>query len=281
MPTVSVDGHDIQYIEAGDGPPLLLLHGGIIDAGPVSWGEVIEPLAADFTVYAPDMLGYGDSDVPDVAYTIDRHAETMAGFVRELGLDGVHVCGLSLGGAVSLGLTLDTPVPVERLVCIDCFGLGTELPNGFFSYAFSRLPVLNKIAVRLFRRSRSFTKASLGGVARDPDQLSADAVDSVWEYAKKPSACVAFRNFRKHEITRQGYRTNFTPRLSDLDVPTLFVHGRHDEVVPLAWAKRAAETVPDARLEVLENCAHWPPRENPDRVVSLLREFCLSPQQSV
>ncbi|WP_435366002.1 alpha/beta fold hydrolase [Haloarchaeobius sp. DYHT-AS-18] len=279
MPTVSVDGHTIQYVTAGDGPPLLLLHGGIIDAGPVSWGEVIEPLAEDFTVYAPDLLGYGDSDVPDVDYTIERHVETMAGFVDELGLgtndDEIHVCGLSMGGAVALGLALDTAVPVKRLVLVDCFGLGTELPRGKLSYLFSRLPILNKIAVALFRRSRSFTKASLAGVANDPDELSEDAVDRVWEYAKKPSACVAFRDFRKHEITKQGYRTNFTPRLGDLSVPTLFVHGQHDEVVPVGWARRAADAAPEARLTILDECAHWPPREDPETMVRLLREFCL------
>jgi pimeloyl-ACP methyl ester carboxylesterase len=179
-----------------------------------------------------------------------------------------------MGGAIALGLALDTDTPVDRLVCIDCFGLGTELPNGVFSFVFSRLPVLNKLAVALFRRSRKFTKASLGGVARDPDALSEDAVDRVWEYARKPSACVAFRNFRKHEITRHGYRTNFTPRLDRLRCPVLFVHGRHDEVVPLAWAERAVTEASNGRLEVLEDCAHWPPRENPDAVVELVGEFC-------
>lgn len=274
MPTVEVDGYEISYLTAGDGPPLVLLHGGIIDAGPVSWGEVVDPLSETFTVYAPDLLGYGDSDVPDVDYTIDRHVRTMAGFCRELGVERPSVCGLSLGGAVALGLALETDVDVRRLVPTSCFGLGTELPNGTLSWALSRLPVLNRIAVALFRRSRGFTKASLGGIVHDTDSLSEECVDAVWEYAKKPNACVAFRDFRRHEMTRHGYVTNFAPRLDALDTPTLFVHGRHDEVVPVELAERAAELAPDARLAVLEDCAHWPPREEPDRLVALLREFC-------
>ncbi|MFC4407766.1 alpha/beta fold hydrolase [Haloarchaeobius iranensis] len=275
MATVEVDGHDIRYAEAGEGPPLLLLHGGIIDAGPVSWGDVIEPLSERFTVYAPDMLGYGDSDVPDVDYTIDRHVRTMAGFCDELGIESPSVCGLSLGGAVALGLALDTDVEVSHLVPTSCFGLGTELPRGTLSWALSRLPFLNRIAVALFRRSRGFTKASLAGIVHDTDGLSADCVDAVWEYARKPNACVAFRNFRKHEMTRDGYVTNFAPRLGELDVPTLFVHGRHDEVVPVELAERAAPRAPTAELTVLERCAHWPPREQPDRMVELLTEFCV------
>lgn len=274
MSTVAVDGHEIRYVTAGGGPPLLLLHGGIIDAAPVSWGEVIEPLSETFTVYAPDMLGYGDSDVPDVDYTIDRHVRTMAGFCDALDIEEPSVCGLSLGGAVALGLALDTDVDVHRLVPTSCFGLGTELPRGTLSWALSRLPVLNRIAVALFRRSRGFTEASLAGIVHDTDTLSEECVDVVWEYARKPNACVAFRNFRKHEMTRAGYVTNFTPRLAELAVPTLFVHGRHDEIVPVALAERAAQRAPDARLEVLEHCAHWPPREDPDRLVELLTDFC-------
>ncbi|MFD1645846.1 alpha/beta fold hydrolase [Haloarchaeobius litoreus] len=274
MATVAVDGHDIRYVEAGEGPPLLLLHGGIIDAGPVSWGEVIEPLSETFTVYAPDMLGYGDSDLPDVDYTIDRHVRTMAGFCRELDIEEPSVCGLSLGGAVALGLALDTDVDAHRLVPTSCFGLGTELPRGTLSYVLSRLPVLNRIAVALFRRSRGFTKASLAGIVHDTDTLSEECVDAVWKYARKPNACVAFRNFRKHEMTRQGYVTNYTPRLDDLDVPTLFVHGRHDEVVPVELAEQAAARAPNAELTVLEDCAHWPPREDPGRMVELLTDFC-------
>ncbi|WP_257297698.1 alpha/beta fold hydrolase [Haloarchaeobius sp. FL176] len=274
MATVAVDGHDIRYEAAGEGPPLVLLHGGIIDAGPVSWGEVIDPLSEQFTVYAPDMLGYGDSDVPDVDYTIDRHVRTMAGFCDALDIEEPSVCGLSLGGAVALGLALDTDVDVRRLVPTSCFGLGTELPRGTLSYALSRLPVLNRIAVALFRRSRGFTKASLGGIVDDTDSLSEECVDTVWEYARKPSACVAFRNFRKHEMTRDGYVTNFAPRLGELDVPTLFVHGRHDEVVPVELAEQAAARAPNAELTVLESCAHWPPREAPERMVELLTEFC-------
>jgi pimeloyl-ACP methyl ester carboxylesterase len=274
MATVAVDGHDIRYVTAGDGPPLVLLHGGIIDAGPVSWGEVVEPLSETFTVYAPDMLGYGDSDVPDVDYTIDRHVRTMAGFCRELGIEKPSVCGLSLGGAVALGLALDSDVDVRTLVPTSCFGLGTALPRGSLSYVLSRLPVLNRIAVALFRRSRGFTKASLGGLVHDTDALSEECVDAVWKYARKPNACVAFRDFRKHEMTREGYVTSFTPRLDALDTPTLFVHGRHDAVVPVELAEQAAARAPNARVEVLENCGHWPPREDPDRMVDLLTEFC-------
>lgn len=271
--STTVDGHRIHYRDAGAGPPLLLLHGGIVDAAPISWGAVLDPLAEDFRVIAPDLLGYGDSDTPDVACTVERHVATMTGFCDALDLAEPAVAGLSLGGAVGLGLALDSDVSLRRLALIDSFGLGRELPNGRLSWLLARVQLPNRLAIALFARSRRLTKASLGGIVADVEGLSSEAIDRVWEYAKRPNAGVAFRSFRAHEITRTGYRTDFTPRLGGVDVPTLLIHGARDEVVPLAWAERAAERLPDGRLAVLDDCAHWPPREDPAAVVRLLRTF--------
>jgi pimeloyl-ACP methyl ester carboxylesterase len=67
-------------------------------------------------------------------------------------------------------------------------------------------------------------------------------------------------------VTRDGYRTVFTDRFADLSVPTYLLHGAHDELFPVAWARRASERIPDAELRVLDDCGHWPPRERPDAV---------------
>lgn len=274
--TVTVDGHRISYVAAGDpaDPPVVLLHGGIIDAGPVSWGAVLEPLAeAGHRVLVPDLLGYGDSATPPGEYTIDRHRRVVDGFCDALSLDAPAVVGLSLGGAVALAVHLDGDADVDRLGLVSSYGLGSELPNGRLSYLLARVQVFNRIAVALFRRSRRLTRASLGGIVHDLDAVDPAVVDLVHEYARRPNAGVAFRRFRAAEVTRDGYRTDFTPRLGDVSVPTLVVHGRHDEVVPVEWAERAAERVPDAEFELFEDCAHWPPREAADRLTKRLTAF--------
>lgn len=270
---VVVDGHRLRYYEAGEGPPLLLLHGGIIDAALCSWGEVIGPLSESFRVVAPDLLGYGDSARPDVPYSLDRHVEVVRGLYDELDLAGATVCGLSMGGGIALGLALDTDADVSRLALLDSYGLGRELANGRLTYVLSRTSLPNKVAVALFARSRALTKASLASVAKDPDGLSQSAVDCVWALSKREGVCLPFRRFRRHEVTREGYRTTFEDRFGDVSIPTYLLHGEHDEVFPVAWAERAAERIPDATLAVLEDCAHWAPREDPDTVVRHLRAF--------
>lgn len=273
--TTVVDGDRIHYREAGDtaDPTILLLHGGIIDAADVSWGAVIEPLAADCHVIAPDLLGYGQSTLPAEPYPVSCHVDVIEGFVDELGLDAPSVAGLSLGGAVGLGLALRRPDTVEDLLLIDSFGLGRELPNGLLSYALARFQLPNKIAIALFRRSRRLTKASLAGIVADLDELPEAAVDAVYEEVQRPTAGVAFRRFREAEVGRDGYRTAYVDDLPELQVPTRLLHGAEDEVVPLAWAERAADRISESELVVLESCAHWPPREAPGTVVDHAREI--------
>jgi len=295
--TVTVDGTTLHYLEAGNpsDPTVVLLHGGVIDAARVSWAPVIEPLAEDCHVLAVDLLGYGESvtarngleenerersdtrvgesDLPPGPYPVSRHVDAIEGFAEALSLNDPTVAGLSLGGAVGLGLALRRPGLVEDLLLIDSYGLGRELPNGLLSYALARVQVCNKVAIALFRRSRRFTKASLDGIVADLDALSEDAVDAVFEEVQRPTAGVAFRRFRSAEVTRDGYRTVFVDDLPDLQVPTRLLHGSEDEVVPLAWAERAADRIPESELVVLDDCAHWPPREAPETVVQHVREI--------
>lgn len=273
--TVTVGGHRLHYLAAGDpaDSTVLLLHGGIIDAAHVTWGELIEPLAADYRVVALDMLGYGESDKPDAGYSLAHHVELVESVVESLDATAVSVAGASMGGGVGLGVALRSPHLVDRLALVDSYGLGSELANGLLTYLLARAQVLNKLSLAVLRRSRGLTKASLGNIAHDPDALSPEAVDAVWAETKRPGVGRAFRGFRAAEVTRDGYRTDYTDRLGDLAVPTLLVHGEHDEVFPVSWSERAADRIPESELHVLADCAHWAPRERPDSVHALLRAF--------
>lgn len=269
------DGVSIHYLTAGSpsDPTAVLLHGGIIDCASLSWGGVVDRLAEGRHVVAPDLAGYGESDRPDAVYSTAWHVGVVESFLEDLGLDSPSVVGVSLGGGIGIGLALRSPGRVDHLVPVDSYGLGRDLPNGTLSWALSRVPELNKLSLALLARSERLTRASLGGIVADPDAVPDEVIAELRERVGRPGVGEAFRRWRLAEVTRDGYRTDYTDRLDDLEVPTLFVHGEEDEVFPVEWARAAAERVPDGRLETYEGVAHWPPREAPDRLVGTLDSF--------
>lgn len=270
---VTVDGVSLHYLQAGEaGPPVVLLHGGIVDSASLSWGGVIGPLAEEFSVYALDLPGYGESDRPDAPYTTEYHVGMVEGFVDELDLAPVSVVGLSLGGGIALGLALKTEA-VDRLVLVDSYGLGRELPHGLLSYVLAQVPEINRLSLALLARSKRLTRASLGNIVVDPDAVPEEVVDELYAMLQRPGVGEAFRRWREREVTREGYRTCYRDRYGEVAAPTLLIHGAQDDVFPVEWAREAAAGIPEARLEVFGDCAHWPPRERPERFLRAVRGF--------
>jgi pimeloyl-ACP methyl ester carboxylesterase len=271
--TVTANGQQVHYLTAGDGDPtLLLLHGGIIDAAHITWGEHIGPLAEHATVVAPDLPGYGASPLPDGEWSVPHHVDTVAAMLDELDLDDAVLAGVSMGGGVAVGVGLEAPARVDRLVAFDPFALGGGLPNGRLSWLLAKVQVTNHAAVALMRRSRGFVERSVNGLCYEGNEVSDVTVDRVFQEVQRPNAGAAFRKLRDYEVTREGYRTDYSPRLGELAVPARFVHGREDDLIPLAVSERAHERVPDSELFVLEECGHIPPLELPERSRELLRE---------
>jgi pimeloyl-ACP methyl ester carboxylesterase len=271
--TVTANGQQVHYLTAGDGgPTLLLLHGGIIDAAHITWGEQVGPLAEHATVVAPDLPGYGASPLPDGEWSVPHHVDTVAAMLDELDVDDAVLAGVSMGGGVAVGVGLAAPARVDRLVAFDPFALGGGLPNGRLSWLLAKVQVTNHAAVALMRRSRGFVERSVNGLCYEGNEVSDVTVDRVFQEVQRPNAGAAFRKLRDYEVTREGYRTDYSPRLGELAVPARFVHGREDDLIPLAVSERAHERVPDSELFVLEECGHIPPLELPERSRELLRE---------
>ncbi len=120
--SVRIDGKEIVYYEAGsDGSPVLLLHGGGVDSALISWNEIIPLLAERHRVIAPDLPGYGLSAKPKVDYTQEYYLDFLGKFLDALHLERASLAGLSLGGGLSLGFTLEHPQRVDKLILVDSY----------------------------------------------------------------------------------------------------------------------------------------------------------------
>lgn len=271
---LDIDGLRIHCFTAGErGPAVLLLHGGGIDSAVLSYKHTIPALARTHRVFAPDLPGYGLSDKPNVTYSIDYYVAFIERLMDALDLNTASMVGLSLGGGIGLALALDAPQRVEKLVLVDSYGLGKEIPWGPLGALLVRLPLLNTLSWAAIRRSRRLMRQTMYTYVGNRHTMSEALVDEAFEVLQQPGSGRAFQSFQRHEALWNGLRTDFSSRLTEVQAPTLIVHGELDRAVPVAWAHRAQQRIPNARLHIVPQCGHWPPREQPEAFNQVVGQF--------
>ena len=277
---VTVHGHRRAFVKMGSGPALLLLHGLACDH--TTWHPVVNRLAENFTVIAPDFLGHGESDKPRADYSIGGYANGMRDLLTILGIDKVTVVGHSFGGGVAMQFAYQFPERTERLVLISAGGLGPEvspairaiLLPGFHQFAaLLNLPVL-----------RSVTRSVLTGLAdsgvpalRDLDEV-ADIVAS-WQ---DPKTRRAIRHLVRTCIDLRGQVITMRDRAYlTAAMPMAIVWGASDQVLPVRHAEVVGSLAPDARVEVFEDAGHFPHKDDPERFVAFLTSFIRETEPAV
>jgi pimeloyl-ACP methyl ester carboxylesterase len=269
---LEMDGLRVRCLTAGaGGPPTLLLHGGGFDAADFSYGCVVGSLSCK--VFAPDWPGYGGSDKPDLDYDLAYYVGFLGRLMDALGLTRAALVGISMGGGAALGFALRFPDRVERLVLVDSYGLGSEIPRGRLGYFLARVPLAADLIYAVMRRSRRMLRWGLLSLVHDGRVVTEDLTEQARRLLSEPDSGRAFRSFRENEVRWDGLRSDFSDRLGELTTPTLIVHGAHDPAVPVAWARRAHQRLPNSELRVFDGCGHWPPRECPGEFNRVVEDF--------
>ncbi|NYJ05797.1 alpha/beta fold hydrolase [Petropleomorpha daqingensis] len=269
-----VHGHRRAFVRAGDGPPLLLLHG--IGNSAQTWAGVMDKLAAEHTVLAPDLLGHGSSDKPRGDYSIAGYANGMRDLLSVLDLETVTVVGHSLGGGIALQFAYQFPERCERLVLVGSGGLGPELSVGLRA---ATLPGAEAVLTALAGVSgalrtglwavREFGTAAGWRQVRD----LAEAGDALLGL-KDVEARRAFLRTLRGVVDGRGQAVTALDRLYLANaIPMLVVWGSRDPIVPTAHAETVRTLVPTARVEVFDGAGHWPHLDDPDRFCEVLLDF--------
>lgn len=260
------------YLEAGEGPVVLALHG--LGATNASMLTTLWDLAQDHRVIAPDLPGFGDSAKPLRSYDAPFYGRWVLELMDELGIDRAHVVGNSLGGRVAIEAALQDPDRVDRL------GLLTPSPAFIRRREFVRLARLARPELALVplpmshRRVVSSIKALFARPHRLPDQWYEAAADEFLRVFSSPRGRIAFFSAARQIYLEEPYGDKgFWDRLRALSRPALFVWGARDWLVPPGFARHAERAVPDATSVVLPDCGHVPQFELPERTHGILREF--------
>jgi pimeloyl-ACP methyl ester carboxylesterase len=251
---IQVDGRDIHYFTAGQGDPLVVLHGGGGDAR--TWLNNIAALSENYTVYAPDLPGYGGSQPLDGNYYIPELAKFVGSFSENLELESFHLIGHSLGGGVALNYALESPHKIRKLVLVSSLCLGREIA------LWVRLLSIPAVC----RSLGSAVLAVLRGIKWLVKALLAPA-----EFVAPLSS--ASVNLGSSITTFKEQTLVLASRLSEIVMPTLVVWGAKDSIVPVRQAYAAAQLIPDCRLKVFKGRGHNVHRDEISEFSRLLTGF--------
>lgn len=246
-----VYAENIHYLEAGQGPPVILLHG--LGSVKEIWLANLGALAAKYHVYAIDQIGFGHSDKPLLDYKIVTYADFLQGFMQSQNLTKATLVGNSLGGWIALDFVARHPDMVDKLVLVDAAGLSA----------------LQAPKVDLNPSSLDGMRAVLESIFYDKKFVTDEFV---------------VRAFTNHVHNNDGYTIQRTmagvmqPQFEDqnlksIHAPTLIVWGREDELIPEAIGEKLKDGISGAKLVVFDHCGHVPQLEKAEDFNHALLDF--------
>jgi pimeloyl-ACP methyl ester carboxylesterase len=268
----------IHYVEAGQGPLVVLLHG--FPEFWFSWRLQIPALAAaGFRVVAPDMRGYNLSSRPSkvAAYDTDRLADDVRGLIRELGAERAHLAGHDWGAAAAWITAMNHPEVVERLAILNVphprrmlQGLRTprQLAKSWY-ILFFQLPWLPELSARArgwWGWRRLFEREARPGAYTPED------IERYVEAWSQPGAPTAMLNYYRAALRQSPRRAE--ARIRPVEAPTIVIWGQRDLHLGAELAEPERADVPNLeRVVRLPEASHWVHQDEPERVNELLVEF--------
>jgi pimeloyl-ACP methyl ester carboxylesterase len=269
---VEAGGLRMHVAEAGEGEPLVLVHGW--PQHWYVWRHVIPPLAESYRVICPDLRGHGWTDAPSDGYEKETLAGDVLNLIDALGLEKVRLVGHDWGGMAAFLLALRAPERLERMVTMNTGHPwlqmhARQVPQLYklWYQALMASPLVGRRAVRPLVQT-------IYRVGVNKDKVTPEEwrhfVDQFSEPERTKAAVQIYRTFLTREmpaIARGRYRDK---RLS---VPTLYLHGEHDPVVKAENFDPVADQADDFRIEIVPGAGHFVVDEMPEEVIQRVTRF--------
>jgi pimeloyl-ACP methyl ester carboxylesterase len=245
--TADANGIKTNYLEAGQGDAVILIHG----SGPgvtsyANWRLVMPALAENFRALAPDMVGFGYSERPaGVKYGVQTWADQVVGLMDALEVPSAHLIGNSFGGAIALRIAAQHPERVGKLVLMGSMGVEFPITEGL---------------ERVWGYEPSFEnmRRVLDVFAYNRDLVNDELAEVRYRGSIQPGFQESYAAM--FPAPRQRWvEAMCTPEeeIRGLAHHALIVHGREDQVIPLQTSYRLMELIDNADLNVFSHCGHW------------------------
>ncbi len=274
--TAVLNGIKQHWVEAGDGPPVILLHG--FPETLYAWRKQIPALAPYHRVVAPDLRGYGETEKPPSGYDKRTMAADLAALMDHLGIHRAPIIGHDRGARVATRFAKDHPDRIEKLGVLDNIPtlvifeqMDATIARGHWFFIFNQVPDLPEALIA--GREEIWLRYILQGWTYDPEALTPEDITAYARAYQKPGAVRgALSDYRaaKEDVAQDK---------ADADVrircPTLALWGEDFELVGRMWPVEQIwrELAPDMRAVSIRRCGHLPHEERPDAVNTALRDF--------
>jgi len=270
--TVKIHGHKVCFRLTGSGPLIVLIHG--ITGSSAQWIPVMDVLRDRYTLFAPDLLGHGESAKPRGDYSLGAYASGIRDLLIGLDAERATVVGHSLGGGIAMQLAYQFPERCGRLVLMSSGGIAQEvhllLRAASLPGSEIVLPLITH--ARLLKLGEALGRA-LGAIGL---QAGADIAEGARGYASlnDREARAAFVHTIRAVIDPMGQRVSALDRLYLAEaLPSLIIWGENDPIIPSHHGEIAHQAMPASRLELIDGAGHFPQMSDPIRVARLLADF--------
>jgi pimeloyl-ACP methyl ester carboxylesterase len=254
-----VGPYRVHYFEGGKGPPLIFVHG--LEGESLNWIQQMLDLRSRFHVYAIDLLGHGQTQQPDVAYSIEQQSEMLRQFLATQNIKSADLVGVSMGGWIVLKLASEHPEVVNRLVIADAAGL--------------------KFQTNL--NARTF-------LPRTPDELTAFMAVLTPRQYHLPyivSRDLLQQFAEQAWITRRIFDSMLTyqdvldGKLQGINIPVLIIWGKEEKLIPMSVGEQMKQELPHSSLLVCTDSGHLAVYECWKKLEPEVAEFLSSPAPPV
>jgi pimeloyl-ACP methyl ester carboxylesterase len=261
---VDIDGLSVHYRDEGSGPPIVLIHGS--GASLHTWeGWAASLTQGGYRVIRLDLPGFGlTGPSPRGDYRTAAYVAFIERFVSQLGLDRFVLGGNSLGGLIAWRYAVGMPQRLRGLILVDATGYSLKRPAPL-AFKLGKLPLLVPLFTHL--NPRWMAGLTLRRSYGDPSRVSDELIDRYSQLSLRPGNRAAF-------IARAGLSfEDRTEDLHSLQLPTLVMWGKKDNLVPVTMASRFAGDIPGATLQVYDDLGHVPMEEEPTRSAADTKRF--------
>ena len=258
--TTTVQGHTLAYLDEGQGPPIILIHG--FGGSMWQWEHQQKALAVHNRVITIDMLGSGLSDKPEIDYSPTFMLTAFTNFMNNLDIQQATLIGNSMGAGVAIGMALTHPDRVSKLVLID--GFPANVVDSIASPSYKRFvnarPPIWLARLSMWLAGRWATTRILTEIIHDKKLITPVMIERSYQNRKTAGFLPPLYSQIEHI---PDWEEHFASRLHNITQPTLLIWGEHDHVFPTTVGRTMQASIPHSTFLEVPNAGHIPQWESP------------------